>query len=98
MPVSMSIGLLWYDADAKKATQIKIDEAAERFAQKHRELPNLCFVHPSQIVEHKDLKVEGNPYIQPNNFMVGIEEGTTAKPYDVEPVLEEVRPRRRKSA
>ena len=96
--MTMKLGLLWYDADAKKPTRIKIDEAAERYAQKHAVLPNLCFVHASQVVEHAALRVEANSYVQANYFMVGVEEGTAGVPAVAEPVVELAPTRKRKSA
>ena len=84
--MTMKIGLLWYDADAKKPMQTKIDEAAERYIEKHQLMPNLCYLHPSQVTVHSNLRVEASAYVQPNYIMVGVEEGTEAVSIQVDKV------------
>jgi hypothetical protein len=70
----MKVGLLWYDADPKRACQMKIDDAAERYLEKFGVPPNACHVNPRDKVSHPWLAVVANKAIRPNHFWLGIDE------------------------
>ena len=45
----MDTGMLWFDNNAKRDLDTKIDRAAKYFQDKYGRKPTLCYVHPSMI-------------------------------------------------
>ena len=82
--MSIKIGVLWYDRDPKKPIKEKIDEAAERHAEKFGFPPNACYVNVQAEVDHDQLRVEPRANILPHYFLVGVDVdpdlGDTAMP------------------
>ena len=70
----MHEGLLWYDGNQKRSTEMKIDAAAERFVARQGREPNCCHVHPGQVATHPRLQVVADPRIKPGYFWVGVDE------------------------
>jgi hypothetical protein len=70
----MTEGLLWYDADGKRPTSQKIDDAVNRYRERFGRAPNCCHVHPNQLVEHASVQVVANPRILLHHYWVGIDE------------------------
>jgi hypothetical protein len=70
----MTEGLLWYDADGKRPTRQKIDDAVNRYRERFGRAPNCCHVHPDQVVEHASVQVVANPRILLHHYWVGIDE------------------------
>jgi hypothetical protein len=70
----MKSGLLWYDADPKKATREKIDEAAARYAEKFGVEPNACHVAPGVEAPHDAIEVVPDRWIRPGYFWLGVDE------------------------
>ena len=90
----MKTGLLWYDGDAKRPLEDKIERAAERYRQKFGRWPNTCYVHPQAVAggkgEEKGLACQPResqalirvlfaPNILPHHFWLG-EGNDKAKP------------------
>lgn len=40
----MEVGLMWYDDDPRKSLEMKIQQAAVRYREKHGCAPTACFV------------------------------------------------------
>jgi hypothetical protein len=72
----MDIGMLWYDNDPKADLSSKITRAAEYYHKKYGQLPDLCYVHPSMLVEgisrNGPIEVRSNRSVLPNHFWIGI--------------------------
>lgn len=64
-------GLLWADYDPKRAVLEKIDDGAARYLERMGESPTVCYVHPTQQVEHPSIRVEASSRILPNEFWLG---------------------------
>jgi hypothetical protein len=47
----MEVGMLWFDNDASLDLATRVDRAAQYYAGKYGNNPNLCFIHPSMIME-----------------------------------------------
>jgi hypothetical protein len=71
---AMTEGLLWYDADARRPTAQKIEDAATRYRERFGRAANCCHVHPSEQIEHTAVNVVANPRIQPHHYWVGVDE------------------------
>jgi len=71
----MDIGMLWFDNDPKTDLVTKLTEASAYYLKKYGKAPNLCFVHPSMIVQFsgqlKSLEIRQNPVIRPHHFWLG---------------------------
>jgi hypothetical protein len=42
-------GLLWYDADPRRALEDKVRLAAQRYRQKYGRPADVCYVHPKAV-------------------------------------------------
>ena len=71
----MEIGMLWFDNDPKLALGDKISKAADYYQSKYRQMPNLCFVHPSMLTDIRTqagtVTVCTNTAIQPHHVWIG---------------------------
>ncbi len=70
----MKSGLLWYDADARKSDQTKIDEAVERYTEKFGVQPNACHVAPGGLMAHDSVAVIPDRWIRPGYFWLGVDD------------------------
>lgn len=50
----MEVGMLWFDNDAGSDLLTKVTRAAQYYASKYGNDPNLCFIHPSMILKDED--------------------------------------------
>lgn len=71
----MKTGMLWFDNDPKAQLSEKVRRAADYYAKKYGQVPNICFVHPSmvgeEIVRTKSLEVRPSGLVLPNHFWIG---------------------------
>ena len=79
----MNIGMLWYDNDTKSDLPVKIERAVAYYREKYGDTPNLCFVHPSMLMEKTlnglNIEVRTTHSVLPNHFWLGIRtNGATA--------------------
>ncbi len=65
--------LLWYDDTKKKPTEEKILEGIERYVQRFGARPNLCLVHPEEVVQARGIAIRGAEYVRRNNYWIGVE-------------------------
>ncbi len=75
----MEIGLLWFDNDPAADLASKISRAAEYYRVKYGEDPNLCFVHPSMLADHKrsragTVAIRSNSTVLPHHFWIGVQQ------------------------
>lgn len=70
----MHTGLLWYDGDRKKSVHQKIDDGVRRFEQKYEKRADTVIVNPADQCKHPRLRVVVSKLVQPNHFLIGIEE------------------------
>ncbi len=72
----LKMGLLWFDDDSKRALTVKLDEAAERYEERFGVRPTLVHLNPAQAegVNHRRLRVWGDPGLRRNYFLIGIDE------------------------
>jgi hypothetical protein len=73
-------GLLWFDPDKRRAPQEKLDQAAERYAQRLGRTPNLCQVNPADLFTHPTIRVVPNPAVLRGHLWVGRDEELEAAP------------------
>lgn len=66
--------LLWYDDNAKKATQAKIEEAVNAYVARFKSQPNIVLVHETEQASIPGILVRSARYVRRNNFWVGWEE------------------------
>ena len=105
----MKLGLLWFDDDTKRKVADKLDEAAERYAERFGVRPTLAHLNPAQAegLVHRRLRVCGDPGLRRNYFLVGLDDAEA--PADLHPVAspaaeaeaaleDEARPARRRAA
>jgi hypothetical protein len=73
----MKLGLLWFDDDTKRKVVEKLDEAAERYAERFGVRPTLAHLNPAQAegLAHRRLRLCGDPGLRRNYFLVGVDEG-----------------------
>jgi len=45
----MDIGMLWYDADARRTLNEKVARAVEHYKAKYGATPTVCFVNPAVL-------------------------------------------------
>lgn len=74
----MDIGMLWFDNDTRAGLAARVERAVEYYRNKYRQVPNVCFVHPSMLLAEESLKVQGieirtSNSLLPNHFWVGVE-------------------------
>ena len=79
----MDIGMLWFDNDAGADLVTKVARAAQYYAVKYGNDPNLCFIHPSMVlndegtgsVEEKitagQVEVRLTSSVLPHHFWIG---------------------------
>ncbi len=86
----MKLGLLWFDDDAKRKVADKLDEAAERYAERFGVRPTLAHLNPAQAegLVHRRLRVCGDPGLWRNYFLVGLDEADP--PAELHPVASPV--------
>lgn len=72
----MNVGMLWYDNDVKSDLSARIDRAVAYYRDKYGNTPNLCFVHPSMLVEKSlngiHIEVRTTQTVLPNHFWLGV--------------------------
>ncbi len=77
----MNEGLLWYDADPKRALNDKIAQAADRYRHKFGRKPNLCYINPlmlpgsSEPSEYDGVRLVPSRAVLKHHFWIGVEEG-----------------------
>lgn len=74
----MQIGMLWFDNDPQLDLESKVRKAANYYKCKYRQVPNLCFVHPSMIPDMKtqteEITVYSSSTILPHHFWIGFQQ------------------------
>ncbi len=75
----MHEGLLWFDADPKRALNEKIAQAADRYRHKFGRKPNLCYVNPMMLpgngpAECNGVRLVPSRHVLKHHFWSGIEE------------------------
>ena len=75
----MHEGLLWFDADPKRALNEKIAQAADRYRHKFGRKPKLCYVNPmmlpgSEPAECNGVRLVPSRSVLKHHFWIGIEE------------------------
>jgi hypothetical protein len=75
----MHEGLLWFDADPKRALNEKIAQAADRYRHKFGRKPNLCYINPmmlpgSEPAECNGVRLVPSRSVLKHHFWIGIEE------------------------
>jgi len=75
----MHEGLLWFDADPKRALNEKIAQAADRYRHKFGRKPNLCYVNPLMLAGSEPAECNGVRLVPSRNvlkhhFWIGVEE------------------------
>ncbi len=66
----MDIGLLWFDNDKKRDLPTKVQRAAEHYQNKFGYLPDVCFVHPSQLPENGNDVKSGLIMVKPSHTVL----------------------------
>ena len=66
--------LLWYDDSARKAAQLKIEEAIRAYTDRFKTKPNVVLVNEADRAEIKGILVRSEGFIRRNNFWVGWED------------------------
>ena len=66
----MEIGLLWFDNDKKRDLPTKVQRAAEHYEHKFGYLPDICFVHPSQLPENGSAIKTGAIVVKPSHTVL----------------------------
>ncbi|NTV36432.1 MAG: hypothetical protein HGA53_05715 [Anaerolineaceae bacterium] len=72
----MNTGMLWFDNDPKTDIDEKIGKAITYYQKKYGQTPNLCFVHPTMLVQtpiktRSVVEVRTNKMVLPNHFWLG---------------------------
>jgi hypothetical protein len=70
----MTEGLLWYDADGKRPTGQKIEDAVTRYRERFGRAPNCCHVHPNDVVDHGSVQVVADPRVLLHHYWVGVDD------------------------
>lgn len=78
------VGLLWYDDSPNRDLRKKVALAVVAYRKKHREMPGVCYVHPSALNGNKKLRVGkveviGKRSVLRDHFWVGREEQPATK-------------------
>ena len=78
----MNKGMLWYDNNSKAPLSQRILQAVQYYQSKYGQSPTYCLIHPAVLKVEQDLSnhqmpviVKAAPYVLPNHFWLGIEEG-----------------------
>ena len=67
--------LMWFDDDRKKSASQKIADALAAYERRTGGRANVVLVNAMEVGEApRPVKVRPEPYIQPSNFYVGVEE------------------------
>jgi hypothetical protein len=74
----MREGLLWYDADPKRAPQAKLDDARRRYVERYGLEANCCHVAPDEVFAHPEVQIVANPAVLPHHFWIGRDETLVA--------------------
>jgi hypothetical protein len=77
----MNEGLLWFDADPKRALNEKVAQAADRYRHKFGRKPNLCYINPlmlpgSEPAECNGVRLVPSRAVLKHHFWIGVEETT----------------------
>jgi len=74
----MNFGMLWFNADAKRTFESKVNEAATFHNGKYKRIANCCHVHPSMLLpgveKVGEIAIVGDKTVAPNYFWVGMAE------------------------
>ncbi len=74
--MEMKTGLLWFDDSPRMPSADKVVKAVRRYREKFGRSPNVCYVHPSTVVDVQALSAEVrvvvSSSVQPNHFWVGV--------------------------
>jgi hypothetical protein len=74
----MKDGLLWYDDSSHRTLPEKVARAAAAYMKKHRQVPGICFVHPSALsngpIKVGVVEVRPLPTVLRHHFWIGEEE------------------------
>jgi ribosomal protein L40E len=77
----MQTGMLWFDADPKRALADKVARAADRYHVKYGQRPTLCYVNEDQLNSGASLQAEvngvrlaGAPNVLRHHLWIGREE------------------------
>ncbi len=80
----MQIGLLWYDDNTARSLKQKVARAAARYHQKHGQVPNICYVHPTALLNGSvnvgPVAVNGKQSVLPHHFWIGLQKPTEEEP------------------
>lgn len=69
----MKIGMLYFNNDPKMELKDKIRGAADYYIKKYKQIPNLCFVHPSMKGEAPEgIELRTNRTVLPNHLWIGV--------------------------
>ena len=79
----MRVGMLWLDDSPRRSLEEKVRLAAAYYRQKYGRQPDLCYVHPTMLLEGR-LEVDGvvvRPLkdILPQHLWLGVAEAQEAK-------------------
>ncbi len=74
----MEIGMMWFDNDPKAALDVKLLRAAEYYAKKYGQKPNVAVVSVKDLgggvlVESNGMRVESMRAIMPGHLWIGVE-------------------------
>lgn len=79
----MNIGMLWFDNDSNSDLTSKVARAANYYAGKYGDQPNICFIHPSMALKEDeksseeqkfkagDIEVRLTKSVLPHHFWIG---------------------------
>ena len=78
----MKVGLLWFD-DSDRDLHKKVLGAIGCYKKKCGISPNVCYVHPSALVDNGNVqvdgvRVEGKSTVLREHFWVGVEKGPSS--------------------
>ena len=103
----MKLGLLWFDDDTKRKVVEKLDEAAERYAERFGVRPTLAHLNPAQAegVAHRRMRLFADTGLRRNYFLVGVDDAEAPaeplpedSPVAVAAPEDEAQPTRRRAA
>lgn len=75
----MDTGLLWFDPGSR-SQQVKLTQAAARFAERFGRPANCCHVNPNQVFEDPSFTIVPNPSVLPNHLWVGHDPALVVQP------------------
>lgn len=81
----MRIGMLWFDDSNQRDLAAKVDRAANHYHAKYGMRPNICYVHPSMLIERAfapiaGLEVRPSNTVLPGHLWLGREEAAQERP------------------